>query len=171
MGLVSGGAAMNASFSTFAFRTKQRPGHSAGQMHGHSARLPPINSSFDRERAARESERPADNAKIRDNERAGGREGGREGGKGQGTRETDRGKRRVNSRVNGPRTVAEGGAGRWPLIGASPGPAGDVIIFMTFQFKSNALLNGASLCARSNLQRYFTSGRCPLDASANMQHA
>lgn len=44
-----------------------------------------------------------------------------------------------------------------PLIGASPGRASDVIIFMTFRFKSNALLNGSSLCACSNLQRYFTS--------------
>lgn len=44
-----------------------------------------------------------------------------------------------------------------PLIGASPGRASDVIIFMTFRFKSNALLNGSSLCARSNLQRYFTT--------------
>lgn len=52
---------------------KAETGHSTGQMHGHSGRLPPINSSFDRERAARESERAADNAKIRDNER--GREG------------------------------------------------------------------------------------------------
>lgn len=38
----------------------------------------------------------------------------------------------------------------------SSGPGGDVIIFMTFRFKSNALLNRASLCASSNLQRYFT---------------
>lgn len=38
----------------------------------------------------------------------------------------------------------------------SSGPGGDVIIFMTFRFKSNALLNRTSLCASSNLQRYFT---------------
>lgn len=42
-----------------------------------------------------------------------------------------------------------------PTINSS-GPAGDVIIFMTFRFKSNALLNRTSLCASSNLQRYFT---------------
>lgn len=50
-------APMNTSFSAFAFRTKQAD-HSVDQMHDHSARLPPINSSSDRERAARESPWP-----------------------------------------------------------------------------------------------------------------
>ena len=48
---------MKTSFSAFAFRTKQAD-HSVDQIHGHSARLPPINSSSDRERAARESPWP-----------------------------------------------------------------------------------------------------------------
>lgn len=54
-----------------------------------------------------------------------------------------------------PRAVGDG-EGRGTINSSGFNSSGNVIIFMTFRFKSNALLNRTSLCASSNLQRYFT---------------